>query len=96
MQLPTRNNQSEHAPPANAAAGDYADREYLDKKRGWLMMVATLFVNMAFQAMLNTPDRLWPRTKRGFGAPLVAWAPSPHVAHVRKGEADWRRQYLDF
>nr|CAB3484285.1 unnamed protein product [Digitaria exilis] len=63
--------------------------EYLDKMRGWLMAVATLFVNMAFQAQLHPPD--WFNTgwysgsppKRGSkaGAPLAAPAPSSPDVH---------------
>lgn len=42
-----------------AAAAQQAteDAEYLNKMRGWLMTVATLFVGFAFQAAMNPP--LW-------------------------------------
>ncbi|KQK05148.2 hypothetical protein BRADI_2g18339v3 [Brachypodium distachyon] len=38
---------------ADPAAGN--DNDFLEKMRGWLMTVATLFVSMAFQAMVNPP-----------------------------------------
>lgn len=86
MQLTTRDKQISsrmlQPPAANdaAAGGDDADREYLDKMRGWLMTVATLFVAMAFQAMLQPPDWLkmewlsaYKSRKQGKAAP----APNP-------------------
>jgi len=66
-------------------AADDADKEFLHKMRGWLMTVATLFVSMAFQAMLHPPDWLkmewiymYKAKKHGkAGSPLAAPAPSP-------------------
>ncbi|XBI21514.1 hypothetical protein VPH35_062627 [Triticum aestivum] len=43
----------EEDPVAAQQAAD--DAEFLDKMRGWLMTVATLFVGMAFQAAMHPP-----------------------------------------
>jgi hypothetical protein len=48
-------------------AGEHdPDQEFLDKMRGWLMTVATLFVNMAFTAVLHPPDWLAACYQAGF------------------------------
>lgn len=66
--------------------------------RGWLMAVATLFLNMAFQALLHPPDWLnteWytrslPKRGSKAGAPLAAPPPSsPDVPDATRGEV-WR------
>ncbi|XP_024314940.1 uncharacterized protein LOC106866031 [Brachypodium distachyon] len=63
---------------ADPAAGN--DNDFLEKMRGWLMTVATLFVSMAFQAMVNPPGWMFDarRTVRSayHGVP-AAGAPSP-------------------
>ncbi|KAF7105416.1 hypothetical protein CFC21_106231 [Triticum aestivum] len=41
---------------ALADAIEDVDKEFVDKMRGWLMTVATLFVGIAFQALLHPPD----------------------------------------
>ena len=89
------------APPANAAAaGGDADKEYLDKMRGWLMTVATLFVAMPFQAMLHLPDWLkmeWLKKHGKAGSPLAApAAPSPHTADATAGGSVRAALYLIF
>jgi hypothetical protein len=33
-----------------------ANKDFLDKTRGWLMTVSALFVGMAFQAIVHPPD----------------------------------------
>ncbi|KAF7099209.1 hypothetical protein CFC21_100872 [Triticum aestivum] len=70
---------------ALADAIEDGDKEFVDKMRGWLMTVATLFVGIAFQALLHPPDgmsfdilvsknaRNW---KAGPGAP----SPAPNLA----------------
>lgn len=76
------------------------DKEYLDKMRGWLMAVATLFVNMAFQALLHPPDWLntgWysrnlPQLGSKAGAPLAA--PAPSSPDVTRGKLLRAELYL--
>ncbi|EMS58154.1 hypothetical protein TRIUR3_08046 [Triticum urartu] len=95
---------------ALADAIEDADKEFVDKMRGWLMTVATLFVGIAFQALLHPPDgmsfdilvsknaRNW---KAGPGAPSPApnLAPSSAATVVNATPAyDWVRAffYLSF
>ncbi|OEL38497.1 hypothetical protein BAE44_0000484, partial [Dichanthelium oligosanthes] len=105
--------------PASAAPGEAAppqgrlkitvapehddDKEYLDNMRGWLMTVATLFVTMTFQAVLQPPDwfntewytaALFPKKHGKAGSPVAAPPPSPHTADATRGELE--RAYLYF
>ncbi|RLM99847.1 uncharacterized protein C2845_PM06G05900 [Panicum miliaceum] len=62
------------------AAEHDADKEYLDKMRGWLTTVAALFVTISSQAMLHPPDWLkmeWLYVLLALVHVLLAETPSP-------------------
>ncbi|URE30286.1 hypothetical protein MUK42_18539 [Musa troglodytarum] len=49
-----------HEANVAAAAGEQkVGGEWMKEMRGWLMLLASLFANMTFQAGLNPPDGFW-------------------------------------
>ncbi|CAD6332628.1 unnamed protein product [Miscanthus lutarioriparius] len=84
-----------------------ADKAYLNEMRGWLMTVATLFIGLAFEAVLHPPEwfktewyqagpQPWWLWKQQNDAGVAAPAPSHHAAAATRGEILKAAFYLAF
>ncbi|XP_044958424.1 uncharacterized protein LOC123409630 [Hordeum vulgare subsp. vulgare] len=78
-----------------------AEKEFVDKMRGWLMTVAALFVGIAFQALLHPPDGMsfhrcdilsknaW-KWKESSAAPAPAPSSAATAVNVTSPREAWR------